>query len=140
MKRFEELKKLESEIITTPDLLRGLLDKNLSALEKDVIASAVKKLQETSCMTKRSWAEDLVFALKSGYLQIVFVAIFLLSFLAFSVSMIGTSYKVNSCLSHVKENTSFVDGWKNRVRGIEGKVEFLEKITLPLVPYTKDKK
>jgi hypothetical protein len=137
---YTDLKVLEDSIVKNPDVLRELLGKELCQLEKDVILSAVKTIYANASETIGfTWVETMFSKFRKGTFELVLIGFVLMAFLSFAIASLGTSFKVNYCINHVKENASFVDGWKEKVRNLEKNVKYLEKISLPLVP-KKDKK
>jgi hypothetical protein len=132
---FSDLKVLEDSIIKNPEVLRELLGKHLSQLEKDVILSAVKTIHANARETIGfNWIESMFSRFRKGTFELVLIAFVFMAFLSFAIASLGTSFKVNYCVSHVKENASFVDEWKEKVKNIEGEVKYLRKISLPLIP------
>jgi hypothetical protein len=132
---YTDLKVLEDSIIKNPEVLRELLGKHLSQLEKDVILSAVKTIHANAKETIGfNWIEAMFSRFRKGTFELVLVAFVFMAFLSFAIASLGTSFKVNYCVNHVKENISFVDGWKEKVKNIEGEVRYLRKISLPLIP------
>lgn len=134
---YKQMKELEEKIITNPEILDGILTKQNSAVEKQIVCEAVVRLKN---QVKGGFLPKLGNMLKEFRHEVVTLSLSLIaiiSIIAFSIGFISTEVRINRATKSMLQAQKKVEVHGITLKSFGERVVYLESITKPLKPLSK---